>query len=202
MADANQKAVNKVTTPKAILSYPALDEPKPDDNGNLWYSCTLIFLPDADLAPLKKAVIAAAAAQFKCSEAEAIKKLAKDEDGNSEIKSPFRRDWKKKGYPEGSTFFSCKSKSKPGVVGLAPGADGKPAKYTGEVYAGLNVRATIRPYFYKQQGGGIAMGLGNLQVIGPSGLRFDSRTAAEDDFEADANAAVENAGEDLVGDLI
>jgi hypothetical protein len=195
MAEAKQ-ADNKVTTPIALLSYPHLDEPRADDRNALWYDCSLIFLPGTDLKTLKAAVVAAAARQFKCSTEEAVR-MFKD----GEIKNPFRKDWKKKGYPEGSEFFSCKSKSKPGIVGLAPGSDGKPAKYAGEIYAGLKVRATVRPYYYKQQGGGIAIGLGNIQVIGPSGMRFDSRTAAEDDFEADENAAVAESGDEM-GDLL
>ena len=171
----------KVITPEAILSYPHLEEPRADDFGKLWYDCALIFLPGADLSALKAAVMDAAKAQFGDKAASMF--------ADELLKSPFRKDWKKKGYPEGSVFFSAKSKTKPGVVGLHPGKDGKPAPYTGEIYAGLKVRASVRPYYFKQQGGGIAMGLGNIQVIGASGMRFDSRIAAEDEFEADANAA-------------
>lgn len=178
----------KVITPEALLSYPYLIEPYPDDSGKLWYSCTLVFLPDADLSALKQVVVEAARRQVGDKAASMLR------DGL--LKSPFRKDWQKKGYPEGSVFFSCKSKSKPGIVGLAPGRDGKPAPYTGEIYAGLRVRASVTAYYYKQQGGGIAMGLGNIQVLGPSGYRFDSRLSAEDEFEADANAAAA-AGEDL-----
>lgn len=186
---ADQAKSVKVITPEAILSYPNLLEPRADDNDKLWYQCSLVFLPDADLSALKAAVLEAAKAQFGDKAAEMFK--------TGKLKSPFRKDAEEKGYPEGSTFFSCKSKSKPGIVGLAPGKDNKPAPYTGEIYAGLKVRASIRPYYYKQQGGGIAMGLGNIQVIGPSGLRFDNRLPAEDEFEADANAAAAAGNADL-----
>lgn len=190
---ANAKKDIKVITPKCILSYPVFDTPKPDDNGGgPWYSCTLVFVPDADgklpdLGPLQAAVIEAAKQQFPGAD---VVQMFKDE----ELKSPFRKDAKKKGYPEGSRFFSCKTKNKPGVVGLAPGADGKPAPYTGELYPGLEVRASVRPYFYKQQGGGIAMGLGNVQVVGV-GKRLDNRVPASEEFEADENAAVAGAGD-------
>lgn len=183
------EANTKVITPEAILSYPNLIEPRADDSDKLWYQCSLVFLPETDISALKQAVLDCAKAQFGDKAVEMLR--------TGKLKSPFRKDWEAKGYPEGSTFFSCKSKAKPGIVGLAPGKDGKPAPYTGELFAGLKVRASIRPYYYKQQGGGIAMGLGNIQVIGPSGLRFDNRLPAEDEFEADANAAAAAGNADL-----
>ncbi|HVZ42983.1 MAG TPA: ssDNA-binding protein, partial [Ramlibacter sp.] len=67
---------------------------------------------------------------------------------------------------------------------------------TGELYAGLIVRASVRPYYYPQQGGGIAFGLGNIQVL-RDGPRLDNRLAAEDEFEADANAAAAASNADL-----
>lgn len=179
----------KIITPEALLSYPNLLEPRADDSGKLWYQAVLVFLPDTDISKLRAAVLDCAKQQF----GEKAVEMFKDE----LIKSPFRKDWKKKGYPEGSVFFSCKSKAKPGIVGLAPGKDGKPAPYTGELYAGLRCRASVRPYYYKQQGGGIAMGLGNIQILGPSEYRFDNRLAAEDEFEADANAAAAASNADL-----
>lgn len=192
MANDAKKKDLKVITPKAILSYPHFEEPQEDDNGKEWYNCVLVFPAGTDLSALKEAVLEAAKQQF----GDKASQMFKDE----ELKSPFRKDAKKKGYPEGSIFFSCKSKAKPGVVGLAPGKDGKPAPYTGEIYPGLEVRASVRPYYYKQQGGGIAFGLGNVQVVG-RGERLDSRIPASDEFEADENAAA-SLGEDEVDDLL
>src|SRR5574340_93571 len=143
------EANTKVITPEAILSYPNLIEPRADDSDKLWYQCSLVFLPETDISALKQAVLDCAKAQFGDKAVEMLR--------TGKLKSPFRKDWEAKGYPEGSTFFSCKSKAKPGIVGLAPGKDGKPAPYAGELFAGLKVRASIRPYYYKQQGGGIAM---------------------------------------------
>lgn len=173
----------RVITPEAILSYPHLEEPEANDQGVLFYNTQLVFLSDVDLTPLKNAVYAAAQNQFGSNVESQLKKL----------RLPFRTDWEAKGYPEGSTFFSCKTKSKPGIVGLAPGSDGRPAPYQGEIYPGLIVRASINAYFYKQQGGGIGMGLGNIQVI-RDGERLDNRVSAEDEFTADANASPTDAG--------
>jgi hypothetical protein len=178
----------KVMGKNLILSYPNLEEARRSEGASeAFYGCTLIADDKSNLAEIKTAVMQAATAKFGAEAAQMFK--------DGEIKSPFRTDVKKKGYPAGTTFFSCKSKQKPGVVGLVPDANGKPAVYRGEVYAGLRVNATLRPYFYPQQGGGFAIGLGNVQVIGPSGLRFDNRVAAEDEFEADENAAAAAAGD-------
>lgn len=189
---ANDAKQIKVITPEALLSYPHFNEPRADDKGDLWYDCALVFPEGTDLKAMKAAVVEVAKAQF----GEKAVQMFKD----GELKSPFRTDAKKKGYPEGSTFFSCKSKNKPGIVGVNPGKDGKPAPYTGEIYAGLLVKASIRPYYYKQQGGGIAMGLGNVQVVG-KGQRLDNRMDAADEFEADANAAAAG-NSDGVDDLL
>lgn len=189
MAD-NAKSPIKVIARKVILSYPTFDEPKPDDSGKPWFSTTCITTADTNLAELKEAVIRCTMDQFKCGKNEAIQ-MFKDQ----MLRSPFRTDVKKKGYPEGATFWSCKSKSAPGIVGLTAGADGKPAPFRGEVYAGVLANVSLRPYWYKQQGGGIAMGLSNVQIIGPSGLRFDSRIAAEDEFDADEEANAAAAGD-------
>lgn len=115
------------------------------------------------------------------------------------IRLPFRNDWEKKGYPENSTFFSCKSKVAPGIVGLAPGSDGRPAPYEGEIYAGLYVRASIQAYYYPQQGGGIGIGLRNIQVL-RDGPRMDNRVPASEEFEADTNAP--QAGAADIADLL
>ena len=49
----------KVITPEALLSYPALFEPKATPSGELKYGCALVFQKGADLSALENAALAA-----------------------------------------------------------------------------------------------------------------------------------------------
>lgn len=167
----------KIITPNFRISYPHVFEPKADDRGELFYSCAMVFEAGTDLSKL---------------EAEAMK-VGKEKWGNKfqpgpSFHFPFRTDAAAKGYPEGSTFFSAKTKTKPGIVSRYAGPDGKPQAITdpNEVYAGAVFRASIRFYAFetdKKKGVGVA--LNNLQKMA-DGERMDGRMKAEDEFDADA----------------
>lgn len=175
--------MSKVITPSAILSYPHLFEPNtPPGATEAVYSCALIFEKGTDLAEMKKAALAAATEKFG-NKAEALIRDGK-------LRMPFRNDGDDKGYPEGSVFMNVKNKSKPGIVSVFPGPDGKPTPITDEaqVYAGCKVRASLRAYAYDVSGNkGVAFALGNLQKLA-DGDRLDGRKKAEDEFEADLSA--------------
>jgi hypothetical protein len=83
----------------------------------------------------------------------------------------------------------------PGVVSIYAGPDGKPAKVTDPslIYPGAYIKATLHAYGYNQEKSkGVALGLGNVQVLTHlGGKRIDSRVAAEDDFDADPQAAAD-----------
>lgn len=178
MADEAQQ---KVITPEAVISYPALFSPKANDRGEEFYSCALVFPAGTDLSELKAAALAAGKAKFG----------AKFNPESPAYTWPFRTDVEEKGYPEGSTFFNCKSKGKPGVVDRYKGADGKPRPITDpeEVYAGAKVRASVRFYAFDTKGNkGVAVALNNVQKLG-DGPRLDSRMRAEDEFDAEEGEA-------------
>lgn len=182
-----------IITPECILSYPNLREPQPNDQGTMFYQVTPIFTAETDISAIKQAVAQAVREKFG-AEADGMIK-------NRKIRLPFRTDVESKGYPEGATFFSTKSKNAPGVVGLAPDSSGRPAPYEGEIYPGIIARISLQPYYYPQQGGGIAMGLRNVQIL-RDGERLDNRIPASQEFAADASASVADAGSADLNDLM
>jgi hypothetical protein len=183
---------------EGMLSYPVLFEPRPsktvgkDGKPKLKYSTTIIITDDAVLARLKKFYIAAVYEKF--GEDKGKEMLQK-----KKLKSPFLTEWEKWDYPEDSTFIRVSSVKKPGVVAdFRDPETGKPAKIldSDRVYAGVMARATLRLFWYDNEGNkGFSFGLNNIQRLTrkddngkPSKEdwpRLDGRANAEDDFEAD-----------------
>nr|WP_068432511.1 ssDNA-binding protein [Magnetospirillum sp. XM-1]CUW38821.1 protein of unknown function\ len=192
-------------TPRARLSYPHLVEAVANDDGVEWYSCVLIFDPEAQ----------------KTAEFQAIKEA---------IKTVAQEDWTKKfggekpeGYrmlirsaeskmkggeydpavPKGSVFIQVKTKTRPSVVSSKKGPDGRPLKIddanvADEMYAGCYVRATLSyPYAYEVKGNkGIGMFLNNMQKLG-EGERLGGRKDARDDFDPVEGEEVATGGEEV-----
>lgn len=173
--------MTKIITPKCRLSYPNLLEPREDQQGKPWYSAQLVFEKGTDLSAIKAAILETAKEKFGDKAADMLR--------TGRLKTPLRTDWEAKGYPEDSTFFSCKTRTRPDIVGPYAGADGKPKPWTEDIYAGIYARASIGFYFYPQQGGGIGAGLRNVQILG-GGDHFDGRLSASDEFEAVKKAPV------------
>jgi len=179
--------MSKVTTPKAVLSYPHLDTPQAPMNGvgNPKYSGSLVFLKGTDLSAMQKAVVEVAIAKWGASAAAKLKSGA--------LKNPFRTDAEAKGYPEGAVFINVRSEQKPGAVYLhADPETGKPAFVPDEkikevFYAGATVRASVTAYAYdRPEAKGVTFGLANIQLLDGTTPRLDGRKAANEDFEADA----------------
>jgi hypothetical protein len=183
-------------TPEAILSYPFLFVPRPNDDGKLKYSTSLVFVEGTDLSELKKAVLAAAEEKFG-SKAEELIRLKK-------IHTPFRTDWEAKGYPAGSTFINVTTEKRPGVVSIYKGPDGKPAPITDadQIYPGcIAIASVVAKYFEAKGKKGITFYLNNLQKR-RDGERLDGRMKAEDEFEAEEGDAVFEAGSNGIDDLM
>jgi hypothetical protein len=179
-------------TPPVILSFPNLFEMSAAPGStNLKYSCSLVFPPDTPAATRKKleAMIDAVGLEHFGNLYANLKK-------NNKLTFPIREeDDEKKGYPAGSYFMNAGTKSKPGIVGPVAGTDGKPATITdpAEMYPGAIVRASINFFAYDTAGNkGVACGLRNIQKL-REGKRLDSRKAAEDEFDAVADAAFDDS---------
>jgi len=178
--------MSKVITPKAVLSYPHLFEPRAQVEGaKPKYSCALVFPDGTDLSAIEEVVDAVGADKWGTKYA-AMKK-------SGACRSPLRDDGEAKGYGEGSVFMNVKNDSQPGIVSIYPDANGKPKRIDdpSEIYAGCWVKASLRAYAYDTNGNrGISFALNNIQKVA-DGRRIDGRSRAEDEFEADPNAAAD-----------
>lgn len=176
--------MSNVITPEFIISYPQVFEPKPNDNGELFYSCAMVFPAGTDLSALRKAADDAGREKFGAKWDAGVKSGA--------LKLPFRTDTEAKGYPDGATYFSAKTKTKPGIVSRYAGPNGKPQVIDdpNEVYAGARFIASVRFYGYEAKGNkGVGVALNNLQKRG-DGERMDGRIKAEDEFAAEEGNAL------------
>lgn len=88
------------------------------------------------------------------------------------------------GYGEGKLFSNLSSKMKPGLIDRF----GAPITNSDDFYPGCYARASVSAYAYDQGGGkGVALGLQNLLKVA-DGERLDSRTDANEDFNASEDA--------------
>ena len=177
----------KLITPEAMLSYPALFEPKTTPSGDLKYGCALVFPEGSDLAALKNAALAALEERWGTK--------ARDMLQRKQLKWPFRDGAEKDGpgYGPGTTFLNVTSKQPPGIVDRYAGPDGKPRPITdpSEIYPGCFVRASLRRFTYDTNGSkGVSFGLQNLQKL-RDGDRIDGRMRPEDEFEAIESGAAD-----------
>lgn len=179
----------RLITPVAILSYPHLFKAwagKEGDNDPK-FSAALIFTPEEQDTDAFRNMISIAQ---RCGEA----KWGEDfitMVQNGEVRRPFKKDWEKKGYPEGSIYLNARSKTKPGIVMPYAGDDGKLANLTDEalIYAGCKVHASLSAFSYTHSGNkGVSFGLNNIQWV-DHGDRLDSRVNAADEFDAVETAA-------------
>ena len=192
MSDDKNKTY--VITGPATLSYPhiakAQDPQKPGDKAK--FSASLVFAAGADLKAMQEAAFAAAEAKWPGKSADMFK--------NQILRSPFRRDAVAKGYPEGSVFVNARSEQQPQCVYRHADENGKAAvipqdKIEADLYAGSQVRASLRAFAYDTNGNkGVSFALNNIQKLA-EGTRLDGRKAATDEFDADlSQAPVDIAG--------
>jgi hypothetical protein len=143
---------NMVRTPEARLSYPNLSRPRTGPGGGTAkYSCVLILPKSADLAPMKKALQAAARVKW----ADQIPRG---------LKQPFRNGSDKgdqEGYGPDVVFLNVSSEQQPQLF------DGAKRKVDGGFFkAGDYVLAALSAYAYDKAGNkGVAFGLRGLQYV-------------------------------------
>lgn len=174
------------TTPYAILSFPVLFSPRPrSEGGDPAYSCSLLFSPDAQNSKEYKAMV-------KAVEALIPEKFPKV--NRSQLSLPFRdageKEGQYEGYKDGWTFISPWTKSgRPTVVDRSLNEVQTPD----DVWAGMLVRASVRPFAWTNSGKrGISFGLNHLQIVNADMPRIDGRVSAKKAFtvledEADAD---------------
>ncbi len=164
----------KKVTSVGRVSYPKLVSPETNDKGEKKWSITLLF---DKTDPWLKVVKA---------EYDALVKTKYPKGVPSTFKNPFRdgdSDRPEDEAYKGKIFiaFRAAEARRPMIVGPNP-ANGEidPAS----VYAGSYAKVSYGMYLFDKEGGkGVGFGLNNVQLV-RDGERLDSRTSAEDDFEA------------------
>jgi hypothetical protein len=197
MAD-NQ--ATKVITGKVRLSYCHIFEPRPDDNGEEKYSCS-ILIPKSDKETLRKikAAVEAAIEQGKTS------KWGGKVPAN--LKKPLRDGDEERPDDEayaGHYFLNATSKTKPGIAKpIGKGPDGR-VKFqeitdSTEVYSGCYAKVSINFYPFDAKGNkGVAAGLNNIVKV-QDGEFLGGRASVQDDFaNEDFDDVIETDDEDYL----
>ncbi len=173
---------DKLITPEATLSYPALTGPKEMPDGKLKYGACLIF-PKGATGDIEAAALATAIERWGPP--------AKAMIAQGKLRMPLRDGAERAavGYGPGTVFLNASSVRQPGVVSKYAGLDGKPmAVDPATAYPGCKARASLLPFAYDVNGNkGVSFLLGNIQVLDNDESRcprLDGRLRAEDEFEA------------------
>jgi hypothetical protein len=164
--------------PPGIGSYVTVIEPKPDQQGKLKYSITVLVdkARANELNPLRAAVLEVATLKWGAKAAQILKaaKYPVIKDGDEKIDENGVID----PIYKGKLYFSAKSDRKPMVIDA-----NKNELFTDDdIYSGCLVRISANPYCYDYQGNkGVSLGLNNVQML-KKGNRLDGRKSATDEF--------------------
>jgi hypothetical protein len=186
---SKEKTVVKVLLKEALISYPALFEPEAFGNQDPKYKATFVVTDAAEVRKLQEAALEVGRAYFGDDVAKKIRA--------GKIKFALKKSDEDDGYPEGSYYIRATSSKRPGVVSIYPSKEDpkKPARIEDpeEVYPGAVVNASVVAAVYdRPDSKGITFYLNNVQKV-RDGERLDSRVAAEDEFDVDADAIVDMA---------
>lgn len=160
-------------TPEFRVSFPHVFQKHVYEENEPKFSITMLFDKKTDITSLKRAVVAAATAEWGPKE-----KWPKN------LVLPFRDGDEKsdlEGY-EGMIYVSASSKNRPGVVNQKR----EPiVEEDGAFYAGCYARATLNAFAwsYGKAKHGVSFGLLNVQKL-RDGESFSGRRNAEDDFDS------------------
>lgn len=163
------------TTPYAILSFPVLFSPRPrSEGGDPAFSCALLFSPDAQQSAPYKALVKEVDRLI----AEKFPKVSR-----ASLSIPFKDAGEKEdqyeGYKAGWSVISPWSKNRPTVVDREMNEVLTPE----DVWAGLLVRASLRPFAWTNSGKrGVSFGLNHLQIVKTDVPRIDGRISAKAAF--------------------
>jgi hypothetical protein len=189
----------QVKTPVAIASFPKLFTPAAFEGQEPKYSVMLGFTPDADMSQLKAAALAVAKKKWGDRTASVLKANPVFRNHDDEVE----QGKKSKGFPEGTVFFTARSKNPipvfarkgddTGLPVLISEEEGTTRGHPREIYGGARVRAIVSVYAYDKAGNqGVGFGLEGVQKW-EDGPRLDgaSDVASMFDFEVAADADLE-----------
>ena len=204
-------------TPVGVLSYPKVfkselgKDAKPTDfpKWSTTFLMTTEALKSAEFKAMVEAALSAAEERFgkKAKIGREIKWDQKqysfvswgDDDA---IRMPFRRDTRKKGYPDEFVMLINVSKTdNPNKNVYAPSvvdARGRPIADKSEIYPGVRARLSLSCFAYEASGNrGVSFGLNNVQKAGDA-PRIDGSKSASEEF----GALPEEAGADDLAALL
>lgn len=168
-----------IILPPGIGSYVTVLEPRPDQQGKMKFSISVLFPKNRskELDPLRAMALAVASEKWgtKAADILARAKYPIIKDGDLKVDDEGRVDPVYKGM----LVVSARTDRKPGVVD----AKRQPVYTDQDVYSGCTVRISGGVFAYDYQGNkGVSLGLNNVQVcfLGP---RIDGRKAAEEEFD-------------------
>lgn len=187
MAKGKDLEKRRLITPKFRVSYPSVFEKTAYEDGTPEYSVTALFSKKIDLAPLKKAAIAAAK-----------EKWGPDKDAwPKRIRWPWRDgDKEKPDSPEYEDTIFVKMSNKRNKPGLVT-ASNRIITDEEEFYAGCYARAEVVAYAYEKAGNrGISFDLWTIQKLG-DGEAFSGRRNPTEVFEAIESDDDEELDDDL-----
>ena len=171
----------KIILKNVIVSYPQVFTAKPDQKGNLKFSCTFLLTDQSSVELAQAAQVAAARDGISSHgfSTDVVAQLQKGKFPTTLYTDP--DDIKEKKYPKGTlAFINARSDNRPQII------DGQKAPITDPraIYAGavVNVSLNAFPYNYENMKKGVTFGLGNIQKV-RDGERIDGRLSAEEEFD-------------------
>ena len=173
-----QVSIKNLKTPPCVFSYVFLDEKVEQLNGEMMYSCEMIFTEEFQKKYAKK--FAALKAEIKKL---VFKKWGKTPPADLDI---CLRSGNKKRKGEGpyknAFFIHAKTSNRPGIVDKDKESI---MDYEEEIYSGVIGRASINLYTFEKRGNqGVGCSINNLQKFA-DGPRLDGRLNPDEDFDED-----------------
>jgi Protein of unknown function (DUF2815) len=190
VADKEKKEnLKRVKTTPFRMSFPALLEPRKNDEGKESFELTMLFPPgEFDKAPYMRAFRAAMTEKYGDDVSKWPKLKRKPDDVlrdfaeyNSNANKPLAGDW------SGWTLVRARASTAhpPSVVGPIRGPDGKlpPVTDPRDIYGGRWARATLEAFvFDRKDGRGVTLGIANVQLLKHDTKFGGGGVAVEDDF--------------------
>lgn len=182
MATTEKSAV--IYTPEFRVSFPALAQPRPSENGPPKYSVNMLFKHPSKMSAAEKATYD----KFLAVVTQGVNDILAKK-GINELPEGFRmplRDQGPKaakydGYEKGAKYGAANTQIKPGVVNRRAIPIVNVAE---EVYAGCYAVATVDLYYYNKKGNqGIAFGLFNVQKTRDGEPLGNMGRSATEDFQ-------------------